>query len=393
MKARLLMLIAAIALNVIGPQAHAADPAKVKMALLLALSGPAAPWGIPILRGVEMSAEEVKMSGEFKVKGKAYEWDIIAYDHKYVPAEAVKAANKAIYSDQVKFMSNMGGSTTLAVIPLMKENNILSLDIASGGKQVTNPDNPLVFRYNASVELMYLSVLPYLVKKEGVRTMASINPDDATGQGSLESAKLGASYHKVKIIAEEFFERGTKDFTSLLTRILAKKPDLIETGQADPTSAALICKQAREQGYEGILLLSWGATPAQVVKIAGPHAEKAYMYVGGPIKPENDYQKRVYEAYDKKWGEASWDSVIWTVYGLVPSLTKAIVAAQSFEPEEIAKKLETIEFETPTGKLSFGGSKLYGIKRQLLYQGSLYQLREGVPVSLGILDYPRDSLD
>ncbi len=53
------------------------------------------------------------MSGEFKVNGKAYEWDIITYDHKYVPAEAVKAANKAIYSDQVKFMSVMGGSHNL----------------------------------------------------------------------------------------------------------------------------------------------------------------------------------------------------------------------------------------------------------------------------------------
>ena len=88
------------------------------------------------------------MSGEFKVNGKAYEWDIITYDHKYVPAEAVKVANKAIYSDQVKFMSVMGGSPCLAVIPLMKENKILSLNLASGGKQVTNPDNPLVFRYN-----------------------------------------------------------------------------------------------------------------------------------------------------------------------------------------------------------------------------------------------------
>jgi len=392
MKARLLMLIAAIVLIATGPQAQAADPAKVKMALLSALSGPAAPWGIPILRAFEIGAEDVNMSGEFKVNGKAYEWDIITYDHKYVPAEAVKAANKAIYSDQVKFMSVMGGSPCLAVIPLMKENKILSLNLASGGKQVTNPDNPLVFRYNVSDELMYLSVLPYLVKNEGIRTMASINPDDATGQGGLESAKIGASYHKVKIIAEEFFERGTKDFTSLLTRILAMKPDLIETGMTDPTSAALICKQVREQGYEGVLLLR-GANPAQLVKIAGAHAEKAYIYLGGPIKSMNDYQKRVYDAYDKKWGEASWDAVIWIAYGAVPSLTRAIVAAQSFEPEAIAKKLETIEFEMPTGKLSFGGSKLYGTKRQLLYQGSFYQLREGVPVFLGDLDYPRDALD
>ena len=393
MKLRLLLLISAIVLIATGPHAQAAGPAKVKIGALMALSGPAAPWGIPILRGVERAAEEVNKQGGFKVKGKSYEWDVRSYDHKYVPAEAIKAANKVIYSDRAKFLSIMGGSPTLAVIPLMKENNILSLNFASGGKKVTNPDNPLVFRYNASVEIMYLSVLPYLVKNEGIKTMATITPDDATGHSGLNAAKLGASHSHLEIISAEFFERGSKDFSSLLTRVLAKKPDLIETSLTDPTSASLILKQAREQGYKGIFLLSWGAVPEQVLKIAGPHAEKAYMYVSAPVKPENDYQKRVYEAFVKKWGEKNWDNIIYMAYGLVPALTEAIVAAQSFEPEAVAKKLESLEWETPTGRLSFGGAKLFGIKRELLYKGAFYQFREGTPGFLGILDYPAEALD
>ena len=393
MKLRSLLFIAAIVSIATGQQAHAAGPAKVKFGALMALSGPAAPWGIPLVRSFELSAEEINKQGGFTVKGKTYEWDIITYDHKYVPAEAVKAANKAIYSDQVKFMTVMGGSPCLAVIPLMKENNILSLNIASGGKKVTNPDNPLVFRYNASVEIMYLSVLPYLVKNEGIKTMATITPDDATGHSGLDAAKLGASHSNVEIIAAEFFERGSKDFTSLLTRVIAKKPDLIETCVTDPTSASLILKQAREQGYKGIFLLSWGTVPEQVLKIAGPHAENAFMYVSAPFKPENDYQKRVYEAFVKKWGEKNWNNVIYMAYGLVPALTDAIVVAQSFEPEAVANKLESLEWETPTGNLSFGGTKLLGVKRELLYKGAFYQFRKGTPAFLGILDYPAEALD
>lgn len=140
-------------------------------------------------------------------------------------------------------------------------------------------------------------------------------------------------------------------------------------------------------------MLSWGAVPDQVLKIAGPHAAKAYMYVSAPFKPENDYQKKVYEAFVKKWGEKNWDSVIYMAYGLVPALTEAIAAAQSFEPEAVAKKLESLEWEAPTGKLSFGGTKLFGIKRELLYKGAFYQIREGAPDFLGILDYPVEALD
>jgi hypothetical protein len=30
-----------------------------------------------------------------------YKWEPIGYDHEYIPAEAVKVANKAIYCDKV----------------------------------------------------------------------------------------------------------------------------------------------------------------------------------------------------------------------------------------------------------------------------------------------------
>lgn len=393
LKTMFLLLIAAFLLIAAGPQAQAAEPVKVDFVTLQALSGPAAPWGIPLLRGLELAAEEINSGGGFIVNGKTYEWNLKAYDHKYVPAEAVKAANMAIYSDRAKFMSIMGGSTTLACLSLLKENNILALNFDTGGKQVTNPDNPLIFRYNASVESMYLSVLPYLVEKEGIRTMISINPDDQAGQQGLESAKLGADRVNIKIIASEFVERGSKDYSSVLTRIIAKKPDMIETGQLDPTGSALMLKQARELGYKGVIMLSWGADTEQVMKIAGPYVEKAYMNLSGPIKPENDYQKRVYDAYSQKWGEKNWNNVTWVSYGLLPAVTKAIVTAQSFEPEAIAKELERIEWETPTGKLSFGGSKLFGIKRMLLYRTALYQFRNRIPTFMGNLEVPPNALD
>lgn len=42
-----------------------------------------------------------KRSGGFQVGKTKYKWEPIGYDHKYIPAEAVKVANKAIYCDKV----------------------------------------------------------------------------------------------------------------------------------------------------------------------------------------------------------------------------------------------------------------------------------------------------
>lgn len=393
LKSTFLLLTGAFLLIVAGPQAQAAEPIKVDFVTLQALSGPAAPWGIPLVRGLELAADEINSGGGFIVNGKTYEWNIKAYDHKYVPSEAVKAANMAIYSDKAKFMSIMGGSATLACLPLLKDNNILALNFDTGGKKVTNPDNPLIFRYNASVESMYLSVLPYLVQKEGIRTMVSINPDDQVGQEGLANAKMGADLAKIKIIASEFVERGSKDYSSVLTRVIALKPDMIESGQTDPTGSALILKQARELGYKGVIMLSWGASTDQVMEIAGPYVEKAYMNLAGPNTPQNDYQKRVYSAYGKIWGEKNFNNVAWVSYGLLPALTKAIVTAQSFEPKAVASELERIEWETPTGTLSFGGTKIFGVKRMLLYRTALYQFRNRTATFLGNLPVPPNVLD
>ena len=223
--------------------------------------------------------------------------------------------------------------------------------------------------------------------------MVSINPDDETGQVGLGNAKMGADLAKIKIIASEFVQRGSKDYSSVLTRVIALKPDMIESGQTDPTGSALILKQARELGYKGVIMLSWGASTDQVMEIAGPYVEKAYMNLAGPNTPQNDYQKRVYSAYGKIWGEKNFNNVAWVSYGLLPALTKAIVTAQSFEPKAVASELERIEWETPTGTLSFGGTKIFGVKRMLLYRTALYQFRNRTATFLGNLPVPPNVLD
>lgn len=375
-----------------GGQSEVFAATEIKFCNITALSGPAAPWGIPSVRGIRLGAEAVNENGGFKVEGQAYKWKIIDYDHKYTPAEAVKAANRAIYSDGVRYMSIMGGSSTLACIPLMKENKILSLNVAGGGKSVTNPDNPLVFRYIPSVHAVYASIYPYLMKNEGIKTSACINPDNTTGQSGYAASQMMAAASNVRIIVNEYFERGSKDFTAMLTRVLAKKPDMIDTCYTDPTSSALICKQARELGYEGVILLTWGPDPQQILKIAGPHAEKAYMALG-PLEPKTPNQRQIYERFVANWGAGEWDRNVWFQYDLIPCLTQAIVETQSFDPHILAMHLETMTWEGVLGKAYFGGAKLFGIRRQYMVPLSLYQFQKDKPVYLqdlpiqpGILD-------
>jgi branched-chain amino acid transport system substrate-binding protein len=278
----------------------------------------------------------------------------------------------------------MGGSTTLACIPLLKQNNILSLNDAAGGKAVTNPDNPLVFRFNPAIEAAYAAALPYLQKHDGIKTVACINPDDETGRANLVASKYVMGKLKLDIIASEFYERGIKDFTSVLTRVIAKNPDLIETGMTDPTSQALVLKQARELGYKGKMYLVWGPDPIQILKIAGPLAEGAYL--GAALtEPVNERQKAIYARFLKKYPARDWNSGYYTHSALFTCLTKAIEKCQSFDPVTIAKTLEDLTWEGVMGTHKWGGKKLFGIKRQMVMPVNINKVVNGKVVWLTTL--------
>ena len=375
-----------------GSQCACAEK-EVRFGILTAISGPASPWGIPNSRAMSMNAEMVNDKGGFKVGGKTFKWKTFIYDHKYVPAEAVKAINKAIFSDKVQFVSIMGGSPTLACIPTLKQNNILSLNDAAGGKSVTNPDNPLVFRHNPGIEASYAVGLKYMKEQQGVKTLASLNPDDATGRSNDEASRYMVSkVGGLEIIASEFFERGTKDFTSLLTRIIAKKPDMIETGMTDPTSQALVLKQARELGYKGKMYLIWGPNPQQVIKIAGPLAEGAFLGIA-EAEPKTEIAKELYQRFLKKYPAKEWDANYYTHSELFFLMTMAVEKAQSFDPFVLAKVIEDLKWKGALGNRSWGGTEIFGIKRQMLMPVTLQTVENGKAVLVTKQDVPPGVLD
>ncbi|MCK9275269.1 MAG: ABC transporter substrate-binding protein [Syntrophales bacterium] len=359
-----------------------ADEANTKIitvAGLYALSGPASPWGIKDNRGCALGFDIVNEKGGFVVQGQRYKWNYITYDHRYIPAEAVKAIHRAIHTDGAKFATIQGGAQPLACQNIMHQYKILNLNPSSAA--IINTKYPLAFNYNPSIVTTYASVFPMLKKRDGIKTIASINRDDEGGKVALKSLKMISEINDLEIIAAEVYEPGaTKDFAPILTKILAKNPDLIETGYSDPTSVALMTKQARELGYKGIIWLVWGPDVNQVLKIAGTHAEGAYLGVGGPIEAKTPIEKEIRSKFIAKHSGKEWDGYYYNLSWMPTVLTEAIVKSQSLDAMTIAGTLAELEWEGPQGVHGWGGEKLYGIKRQLLRPVTLLQIQNGKDV-------------
>src|SRR3954466_5873902 len=82
----------------------AAANETLKIGVIGPMSGPAAQWGVELMRGAEMKAEEINAAGGIKVGNQTYDILIVPYDHKANAAEATTVVNRLIFQDKVNYI-------------------------------------------------------------------------------------------------------------------------------------------------------------------------------------------------------------------------------------------------------------------------------------------------
>ena len=97
------------------------------------------------------------------------------------------------------------------------------------------------------------------------------------------------------VVAEERFEQGTTDFYSVLTRILSKSPDMIDTTVAAGDEPALITKQARETGFQGHHICGDADRSGRLCeKPRAPNMRKAHIMAGPGGRLHHRHAKNVF---------------------------------------------------------------------------------------------------
>ena len=76
----------------------------------------------------------------------------------------------------------------------------------------------------------------------------------------------------------ELFERGIKEFTPLILRMMAQKVDAFEFDGNSPGDCGLMLKQIRQAGFKGKVIQIGGPGSDEIIEIAGPAAEGFLSY-------------------------------------------------------------------------------------------------------------------
>lgn len=371
---------------VFGALAPVAAQEELKIGGVGPLSGGGTAWGLALQRGIEMAVDEVNKAGGLKVGDKTYKPKLVMFDDQYTAAGGRTAAERLINLEGVKYIIGpIGSPSALAVVPVANQAKVIVL---SNGYAPEILRNAGASAYNFRTMNSNIEFAPAMVKwlrerHPEIKKVALIVTNDATGQSVLPTL---TEYYKANgfEVWSESYERGTKEFMPLLTRMLAQNVDLLDLNSNAPGEAGLMLRQARQVGFKKMVWQVGGPSVDEIVSIAGAGANGFLSY---DVFDFNDPSAKAFiDAYRARWsGVINAQTPGW--YNATKILFKAMQEAGSLDTDKVRDALLKIEgYDAGIyGPVSWGGKSDYGVAHQLLNKFWITEIKNGKPNALTVL--------
>ena len=346
----------------------------IKIGFFAPLTGPVAADGASAKQSVELALKEVNAAGG--IMGKKVE--LIVYDDRLNPQEAVAIANKLIEKDQVVgVVSGSYSGPTRVTAPIFAKAGVPMVAGYAVHPDVTKAGNSN-FRNGFLGEVEGGAAGEFAVKVLKSKRPAIINMDNDFGKEISEGfAKRVEKLGSKPVIQEVYKYPGEKDFRPFLTRIKQANPDLIfAAGYYDV--AALMTLQAKELGIKTPILAEEGFDSPKFIELAKGSAEGVIIATNldrdDPRPVVQNFLKNYKQAYNidpDMVGASSFDAFM--------ILVNAIGRAGSTNRADVIKALlETKDYNGLTGKISkfVKGEAVKPVQFQVVKEGKFR--RQGV---------------
>jgi branched-chain amino acid transport system substrate-binding protein len=351
------------------PFAALAQKEPVRIGVIQPLTGSVAYNGTSDVNGSRLAVEERNRKGG--VLGRMVE--LVIEDGQCNPANSVNAAEKLIQRDKVPVISGaFCSSATMAVMPVAEKNHIPLVTGVSSMAGLTERGNRWFFRATETDALLAKSFAKIMVNNLKLKTIAYIGVNDDWGRGGVDEFSKQIEALGGKTVLKEYFDHGTTDFYTLLTRLRANQPDGIFVA-AETQDGSLLVKQMKELGVQSKVFGVGSWATSDFVKLAGAAAEGIYAAVPYAATMDTPRNLGFVKAYQAKHNEFPGKYAA-AGYNSINIIMDAIERAGSTDAEKIRDALAKTDYEGPNGRFRFDPKgQAYG------FTVVLVQLKAGTP--------------
>mgnify|MGYP001328108476 CR=1 FL=1 len=318
----------------------------VKLGLLHSLTGTIAIAEAALVDAEKMAVEEINASGgvlgrkiELVVEDGASDWPTFA-----------EKTRKLLERDKVAAIIGCYTSASRkAVLPALKQlNGLLYYPTYYEGQE----EDKHVFYPSQEATQSVIAAIDWMAREKG-KTFFLVGSDYIYPRTCNKIAKPTIVKAGGKVLGEEYAPLGHTEFSSIINKIKAAKPDCIYSTVVGGSNVAFY-KQLRAAGLDGAkqVLLSTVVSENEIEGIGKDNAVGYYACMGYFQSLKNPANERFVKAFKAKFGQ---DRVIGdpmeVAYNCVHLWKMGVEKAKSFDPQKVVAASGGLELDAPEGKV------------------------------------------
>jgi branched-chain amino acid transport system substrate-binding protein len=338
-----LALLAISSAQLVTQGALAAEPIRVGVSA--SLTGDYAAPGSDLLAGLKMWAHDVNARGALLGR----EVEIVSYDDQSDPDTSARLYERLISDDKVDLLIGPYSSdVTLFASNVAEAHGLPMVSPSASATDIWSRGYRNIFQVATPAD-RYMDLLIESASNEGLTTIALAYAGSDFPRGVARGVRTKAAAVGMKLIFDEEYPEDSADFTDLVRRIKATRPDLVIGGTYLEDSIALVREAKRQNFSPKALAFTVGPALVEFGDTLGPDADGILGIVGWMRSG------RVPMAYDFSFrykGITGRNAGVHAAYGYAAGqvLEAAVRLADSTDSDAVRTQLREMKFGSLMGR-------------------------------------------
>jgi branched-chain amino acid transport system substrate-binding protein len=307
--------------------------AQIQIGVAGPLTGSNAAAGDQMKIGATQAVADLNKAGG--VLGKQLQLTVA--DDACDPKQAVSVANQMAEKKVALVAGHYCSGSSIPASKVYLEEGILQISPASTNPKYTDEGGWGTFRVCGRDDQQGEVAGKYLATHYKGQKIAILNDNSAYGKGLADETKKSLNANGVQEAVYDAYTPGEKDYSAIVSRLKQAGVSVIYIG-GYYTEAALIIRQAKEQGMKATLVSGDALVTKEFWQIAGPAGEGTIMTFPPDPRKNASAAKIVKEFQDQKIDPEGY--VLFT-YAAIQVWADAAKKAKTTDPKKVAAMLKS----------------------------------------------------
>lgn len=347
------LIVALAGLTMTASTAAMAD-VVVKLGFAGPLTGPVSHLGKDEQYGAQLALDDANAKGVV-LGGQKVRFELMPEDDQADPRTATTVAQRLVDAGVKGVVGHVTSGAAIPASRIYEQAGVPSITPSATSPKLTQQKFKTTYRVIANDMQQGAAMARFATEALKAKRIAVIDDRTAYGQGLADALVDNLKRLGVTPVGREFTNDKATDFSAILTRLKAAKPDAIFYGGMDAQGAPLL-RQMKQLGIDAKYLGGDGVCTTEMIKLAGPAigADVFCTQAGIPMdkmpagKSFNERFLKRFNTPVQLYAPYSYDAA--------SALIEAMKLADSADPARYLPLLQKVSFKGVTGTVAFDAS-------------------------------------